>query len=66
MGDGETRPTKFRLDVDLGAVTGDPTEELARILRYWADNMKHYDLGQIAAQSVFDSEYREVGRWSLS
>lgn len=56
----------FRLDVDLEAVAGDPAEELARILRYWGGNMKHYDFEQVAMESLRDSEGREVGRWSLS
>ena len=37
---------KFVLEVDLsaGAVADAPLEELGRILRYWAGNVKHYPL----------------------
>ncbi|MEZ5085229.1 MAG: hypothetical protein R2722_02920 [Tessaracoccus sp.] len=66
MANGKKKPTMFRLDVDLEAVAGDPAEELARILRYWGGNMKHYDFEQVAMESLRDSEGREVGRWSLS
>lgn len=41
-------------------------EELARVLRYWGGNMKHYDLAQPITETIYDSEYREVGKWSLS
>lgn len=58
--------SRFHLDVDLEAVAGDPAEELARILRYWAGNVKHYDLTASQSEIVRDSEYRKVGRWSLS
>ncbi|WP_150462416.1 hypothetical protein [Nesterenkonia ebinurensis] len=66
MGNKENAPIRFRLDVDLSAVAGDPTEELSRVLRYWAGNMKHYDFEQPATETVYDSEYREVGGWSLA
>jgi len=66
MGNTENAPIRFRLDVDLSAVAGDPTEELSRVLRYWAGNMKHYDLDQPVTETVYDSEYREVGSWSLT
>lgn len=41
-------------------------EELARVLRYWGGNMKHYDLAKPTTETIYDSEYREVGKWSLS
>jgi hypothetical protein len=43
-----------------------PGEELSRVLRHWAGNMKHYDLGQPATETVYDSQYREVGHWRLA
>lgn len=66
MGITPSAPTQFRLDVDLSAVAGDPREELSRVLRYWAGNMKHYDFEQPATEAVYDSEYREVGNWALT
>lgn len=66
MSDSPDNPTRFRLDIDLGAVAGDPVEELARVLRYWGGNMKHYDLAKPTTETIYDSEYREVGKWSLS
>lgn len=66
MGDEAKKPSRFRLEVDLSAVAGDPAEELARVLRYWGGNVKHYKFDEPASEAVYDSEYREVGRWSLS
>lgn len=66
MGNTEKAPTRFRLDVDLTAIAGDPTDELSRVLRYWAGNMKHYDLAQPSSEAVYDSEYREIGNWTLT
>lgn len=66
MGDNGTRVTHLHLEVHLDAVTGEPADELARILRYWAGNLKHYDLGTPQSEIIRDSAYREVGRWSLS
>ena len=60
------KPTRFHLEVDLDAVAGDPREELARVLRYWAGNVKHYEFDRAVSEAVYDSEYREVGRWGLS
>lgn len=67
MGNAEEKtPTRFHLEVDLSAVAGDPAEELARVLRYWGGNMKHYDFGRPASETVYDSAYSDVGRWSLT
>lgn len=66
MGNTEKTATRFHLEIDLAAVAGDPGEELSRVLRYWAGNMKHYDLGQPATETVYDSEHREVGHWTLA
>lgn len=66
MGDEEKKPTLFHLEVDLSDVAGDPPEELARILRYWAGNIKHYEVDGAISEAVYDSQYREVGQWSLS
>ncbi|MCQ9386415.1 hypothetical protein [Brevibacterium moorei] len=66
MTDTTNNPTRFQLDVDLSAMSGDPAEELARVLRYWAGAMKSIDLGQPVEQAIYDSEYKEVGNWRLT
>ncbi|MFC5992973.1 hypothetical protein ACFQE5_01960 [Pseudonocardia hispaniensis] len=62
----KSKITKFQLVVNLEAVEGQPSEELARILRYWAGNLKHYSFDEAHTESVMDSAYGEVGHWSLS
>ncbi|MGP6175098.1 hypothetical protein [Corynebacterium sp. A21] len=57
---------KFTLDIDLNKITGDPSEEISRALRYWAGNLKHYDLGQQAKESIYDSAFTEVGGWAIT
>lgn len=57
---------RFRIEVDLTRVAGDETEELSRILRYWAGNLKHYPMDQPHTESLRDSAYEEVGSWTLS
>lgn len=57
---------KFTLEVDLDTVTGDHTAELGRILRYWAGNLKHYDLSTAVSEQVSDSSYAIVGQWQVS
>lgn len=66
MEDTEKTAIRFHLEIDLSAVAGDPGKELSRVLRYWAGNMKHYDLRQPATETVYDSQYREVGHWRLA
>jgi hypothetical protein len=58
---------KFILEVDMreGAVTGDAAGELGRILRYWGGNVRHYELKAGDGSAVYDSDYREVGRWEI-
>ena len=59
---------KFVLEVDLDAMGADADagRELARILRYWAGAMPAIELKPGQAQAVYDSAYREVGRWVLA
>jgi hypothetical protein len=59
---------KFILEVDMGdtAWDGNAVAELGRILRYWAGNLKHYDLEPGDGSDIYDSAYREVGRWSIT
>ena len=58
---------RFLLEVSLddAALTKDPAGELGRILRYWAGNLRHYALVPGDESAVYDSEYREVGRWRV-
>ena len=48
---------KFTLEVDLtaGGIPGREVEELGRILRYWAGNVKHYELDTAPAETIYDS-----------
>ncbi|TLS41756.1 hypothetical protein FE633_34285 [Streptomyces montanus] len=59
---------KFVLEVDMGDTPwdGNTAQELGRILRYWGGNLHHYDLKPGDGSAIYDSEYREVGRWSIT
>ncbi|MDQ1014773.1 hypothetical protein QFZ43_001322 [Streptomyces afghaniensis] len=59
---------KFLLEVtmDDAALADDPAGELGRILRYWGGNLRHYALRPGDGSVIYDSEYREVGRWSVA
>lgn len=57
---------KFTLTVDIDALAGDPQEELARILRYWAGNLKHYEVADGSAETIRDSAYTAVGSWQFA
>ncbi|MFI7014642.1 hypothetical protein [Streptomyces sp. NPDC050164] len=59
---------KFLLEVTMDdtALTEDPAGELGRILRYWGGNLRHYALRPGDGSVIYDSEYREVGRWSVA
>ncbi|KAF3468610.1 hypothetical protein [Streptomyces sp. Tu 3180] len=58
---------RFLLEVTMDgeALAKDPAGELGRILRYWAGNLRHYPLEPGDGSVVYDSEYREVGRWGI-
>lgn len=56
---------KFTLDVDLDALGGDPVEELGRILRYWAGNLKHYWLEAGSSEIIMDGACTPVGTWRI-
>lgn len=56
---------KFVLEVDLGAVTDAPAEELGRILRYWAGNLKHCPLTAGSTETHTDSSHAPVGSWRI-
>jgi hypothetical protein len=36
------------------------------MLRYWAGNLHHYGLKPGDGSLIYDSGYREVGRWSIT
>ncbi|MFH8611989.1 hypothetical protein ACH4D5_31350 [Streptomyces sp. NPDC018029] len=59
---------RFQLEIDMGetAFDGRAAEELGRILRYWGGNLGHYALTPGDGESVYDSAYREVGRWTVT
>ncbi|MFH8656060.1 hypothetical protein [Streptomyces afghaniensis] len=59
---------KFLLEVTMDdtALAEDPAGELGRILRYWGGNLRHYALRPGDGAVIYDSEYREVGRWSVA
>lgn len=59
---------KFVLEVDMGenGFDGAAAAELGRILRYWAGNLKHYQLVPGDTETLYDSGYRDVGRWSVT
>ncbi|MEV0947584.1 hypothetical protein [Rhodococcus sp. NPDC049939] len=57
---------KFRLEVDLTKLDGNETEELSRVLRYWAGNLSHYDLKEKPSEAIYDSAYNPVGTWVVS
>lgn len=59
---------KFLLEVDLtaGVVPEDELAELGRILRYWAGNLKHYDLKVGTGETISDSSYAPVGTWKYT
>ena len=56
---------KFVLEVDM-AFEGDTVAELGRILRYWAGNLKHYELKPGDGSAIYDSAYHEVGTWRIA
>ncbi|BDZ42209.1 hypothetical protein GCM10025865_15080 [Paraoerskovia sediminicola] len=57
---------RFVMDIDLDLVAGDATEELGRALRYWAGNLKHYELAEGTTEAVMDSAYTAVGTWEIT
>ncbi|MFJ8362103.1 hypothetical protein [Streptomyces sp. NPDC093984] len=59
---------KFVLEVDMGenGWEGNAAEELGRILRYWGGNLKHCEMKPGDGSAVYDSAYREVGRWAVT
>ena len=56
---------KFILEVDLDDIGDDAGRELGRILRYWGGAAPQLDLAEEATQGIYNSAYREVGRWRI-
>jgi hypothetical protein len=58
---------KFILEVEMdGFGDGEAGAELGRILRYWGGAMKQIELNPDAGSAIYDSAYREVGRWQIT
>ncbi|TVL91591.1 hypothetical protein [Streptomyces sp. SAJ15] len=56
----------LEVEIDDAAAEGEAARELGRILRYWGGNLHHYALRPGDGSAVYDSAYREVGRWSVA
>lgn len=59
---------RFVLEVDMGenAFEGNAVKELGRILRYWGGNLHYFEMKPGDGSVVYDSDYREVGRWTIT
>ncbi|MFE9659855.1 MULTISPECIES: hypothetical protein [unclassified Streptomyces] len=59
---------KFVLEVNVPDTEPASTavRELSRVLRYWGGNLHHYALAPGTGETVYDSGYREVGRWTIT
>jgi hypothetical protein len=59
---------KFVLEVDLSgwATDAEAGKELGRILRYWGGAAKQIELTPGQSMAIYDSQYREVGRWAVT
>jgi hypothetical protein len=55
----------LEIDLEAGAVPADVTGEVGRILRYWAGNLKHYELVEGTSETLSDSTYALVGTWRI-
>lgn len=64
---GTLEGMRFLLEVSMDdeAWAKDPVGELGRILRYWGGNLRHYPMKAGDGSKIYDSEYREVGRWRI-
>ncbi|MGX2997085.1 hypothetical protein JNUCC64_22955 [Streptomyces sp. JNUCC 64] len=58
---------KFVLEVNVPDGGPDETvRELSRVLRYWGGNLHHYPPAPGTGETVYDSVYREIGRWTYT
>ncbi|WP_309248597.1 hypothetical protein [Streptomyces sp. MNP-20] len=58
---------RFHLEVEWDETAAPETthRELSRILRYWAGGLRHCELTPGETQKIYDSEYNEVGSWTI-
>lgn len=57
---------RFELTIDIDTITGDHSDEIARALRYWAGNLKHYEIDVGTTEAIYDSAYSPIGEWKIS
>ncbi|GII97505.1 hypothetical protein [Sinosporangium siamense] len=59
---------KFVLELDMtsAAFKENPVAELGRVLRYWGGNIGHYEMAPGSGEVIYDSNYHEVGKWSIT
>ena len=57
---------RFTIDIDVDALTGEPRQEIARILRFWAGALPKMELAAGLDQELMDSAYASVGSMRLS
>lgn len=55
----------LQLTIHLDEIKGDTQEEIARALRYWAGNLKHYPLDEPHREDILDSTYAPIGHWEI-
>jgi hypothetical protein len=65
---GEDPAMKFVLEVDISGMVaaGEAGRELGRILRYWAGAVQQMELAPGQGNDIYDSAYRQVGRWEVT
>jgi hypothetical protein len=56
---------RFVLDVSMDGFDDAAGKELGRILRYWAGSVDTMELAPGTEMAVYDSEHREVGKWTI-
>jgi hypothetical protein len=56
---------RFVLEVEMDGFGDDAGKELGRILRYWGGAMQQIEFTPEAGSAIYDSQYREVGRWRI-
>jgi hypothetical protein len=67
-GQRQEATVKFVLEINLAdmALDGEAGQELGRILRYWGGAMRQVELKPGSGSAIYDSAYREVGRWIVT
>lgn len=54
------------MEIDIDKLPGQRSDELGRILRYWAGAARDLDLATASEHPLMDSGYHEVGVLRLS